>query len=304
MAFLDELSKKINGVTASAAQKTKEMSEISRLNSAMNEEEAKINNAYFQIGRLYCANHSEDYEEGFEIFINVVKESENKIKDIKAQIREIKGIVTCTKCGQDIPSNVAFCSFCGTPAPKAKAVTDPNSVICPGCRATVAGGMRFCTNCGYQLAELQVRSENPEPVPVPEKEIQQHRTPQDEAAPVSMDIDIADIIPFLDGKTGAEFADFKHMAEATCQMVTDSIDAYVNGDLDLAKSVATHDDIVDDAFSRMKNTLIKMISENNADGEYAVDLLMIAKYFERIGDHAVNIAEWVGFSVSGIHKGE
>ena len=116
--------------------------------------------------------------------------------------------------------------------------------------------------------------------------------------------DIAEIIPFLDGRTGAEFEDFKAMAEATCKMVTDSIDAYVKQDLELAKSVATHDDIVDNAFSRMKNILIKMISENNADGEYAVDLLMIAKYFERIGDHAVNIAEWVEFSVTGVHKGE
>ena len=116
--------------------------------------------------------------------------------------------------------------------------------------------------------------------------------------------DIAEIIPFLNGKTGAEFSDFKPMAEATCKMVTDSIDAYVNGDVALANSVAEHDDIVDDAFDRMKNILIKMISENKADGEYAVDLLMIAKYFERIGDHAVNIAEWVKFSVTGIHKGE
>ena len=116
--------------------------------------------------------------------------------------------------------------------------------------------------------------------------------------------DIAEIIPFLHGRTGAEFEDFKAMAEATCKMVTDSIDAYVNGDLVLAKSVAVHDDIVDEAFSRMKNTLIKKISENNADGEYAIDLLMIAKYFERIGDHAVNIAEWVEFSVTGVHKGE
>ena len=116
--------------------------------------------------------------------------------------------------------------------------------------------------------------------------------------------DIAEIIPFLDGKTGAEFADFKPMAEATCKMVTDSIDAYVKQDVDLAKAVAKHDDIVDDAFVRMKDMLIKVISENKADGEYAVDLLMIAKYFERIGDHAVNIAEWVEFSVTGIHKGE
>ena len=116
--------------------------------------------------------------------------------------------------------------------------------------------------------------------------------------------DIAEIIPFLDGRTGAEFADFKPMAEATCKMVTDSIDAYVKQDLELAKAVSEHDDIVDEAFARMKDMLIKMISENNEDGEYAVDLLMIAKYFERIGDHATNIAEWVEFSVTGIHKGE
>ena len=116
--------------------------------------------------------------------------------------------------------------------------------------------------------------------------------------------DIAEIIPFLNGKTGAEFDDFKLMAEATCKMVTDSIDAYVRQDVKLAKSVLERDDIVDDAFKKMKDTLIKMITDNNADGEYAIDLLMIAKYFERIGDHATNIAEWVEFSVTGVHKGE
>ena len=116
--------------------------------------------------------------------------------------------------------------------------------------------------------------------------------------------DIAEIIPFLKGRCGAEFADFKPMAEATCKMITDSIDAYVKGDLELAKAVSDHDDIVDEEFSKMKDTLIKVISENHADGEYAIDLLMIAKYFERIGDHATNIAEWVEFSVTGVHKGE
>ena len=115
--------------------------------------------------------------------------------------------------------------------------------------------------------------------------------------------DIADIIPVLNGRTGAEFVDLKLMAEATCKMVTDSIDAYVRQDVKLARIVLEHDDIVDDAFRKMKDTLIKMITDNNADGEYAVDLLMIAKYFERIGDHATNIAEWVEFSVTGIHKG-
>ena len=115
--------------------------------------------------------------------------------------------------------------------------------------------------------------------------------------------DIAEIIAFLDGRTGEECHDIRLMAEATITMVTDSIDAYVKQDLTLAKSVSDRDDVVDDAFDRVKQTLITMIAENTADGEYALDLLMIAKYFERIGDHAVNIAEWVEFSMTGVHKG-
>ena len=114
--------------------------------------------------------------------------------------------------------------------------------------------------------------------------------------------DIAEIITTLGGRTGAECADIRVMAEATIKMVTDSVDAYVRQDLPLAQSVDEYDDVVDDAFCRVKNTLIAMIAQNTAEGEYALDLLMIAKYFERIGDHAVNIAEWVQFSVTGEHK--
>ena len=114
--------------------------------------------------------------------------------------------------------------------------------------------------------------------------------------------DIAEIITTLGGRTGAECADIRVMAEATIKMVTDSVDAYVRQDLPLAQAVEAYDDVVDDAFCRVKNTLIAMIAQNTAEGEYALDLLMIAKYFERIGDHAVNIAEWVEFSVTGEHK--
>lgn len=116
--------------------------------------------------------------------------------------------------------------------------------------------------------------------------------------------DIAEIITYLQGRTGEECHGIRKMAEATIKMVTDSIDAYVKQDLALAKAVSEYDDIVDTCFDGVKSTLIQMISENTEDGEYAVDLLMIAKYFERIGDHAVNIAEWVEFSVTGVHKGE
>ncbi|MDO5123373.1 MAG: phosphate signaling complex protein PhoU [Eubacteriales bacterium] len=115
--------------------------------------------------------------------------------------------------------------------------------------------------------------------------------------------DIAEIIPLLQGRTGKELADFKPMAEATSKMVTDSIEAFVKRDLELAKSVSKQDDIVDNCFVNVRAKLIDMITDTNTDGEYAVDILMIAKYFERIGDHAVNIAEWVAFSVTGVHKG-
>jgi len=116
--------------------------------------------------------------------------------------------------------------------------------------------------------------------------------------------DIAEIIPFLNGKTGVEFEYIRLMAEATIKMVTESIDAFVRQNLTIAQAAINHDDVVDDYFLKVKSSLIKMIAETPESGEYALDLLMIAKYFERIGDHAVNIAEWVVFSVTGTHKGD
>ena len=92
------------------------------------------------------------------------------------------------------------------------------------------------------------------------------------------------------------------MAKAAQAMVTEAVDAYVKQDLALAKKVMAHDDVVDDYFCRVKKGIIAIIAENPNEGEYALDLLMIAKYFERIGDHCTNIAEWVVFSVTGEHK--
>lgn len=115
--------------------------------------------------------------------------------------------------------------------------------------------------------------------------------------------DISEIITYLNGRTGTECEFITLMADATIKMVTESVDAYVNQDIELANAVIAHDDVVDSYFDSVKNSLIHMIAENPKDGEYAIDLLMISKYLERIGDHAVNIAEWVVFSVTGVHKG-
>ena len=91
------------------------------------------------------------------------------------------------------------------------------------------------------------------------------------------------------------------MAQTAAKMVTDSIDAFVKKDLDLAKAVIECDDVVDNLFDTIKNDLIELIQADRANGEQAIDLIMIAKYFERIGDHATNIAEWVVFSITGRH---
>ena len=116
--------------------------------------------------------------------------------------------------------------------------------------------------------------------------------------------DISEIVITLDGRYAENSALLKGMVESAIQMVTESVDAYVKRDTALAHKVIEMDDIVDDYFDQVKAELISKIAGEPADGEYALDLLMIAKYLERIGDHAVNIDEWVIFSVTGKHGEE
>lgn len=114
--------------------------------------------------------------------------------------------------------------------------------------------------------------------------------------------DIAEIVKFLNGRTAENTGDLRDMARAAIRMVTESVDAYVRRDTALAEKVIADDDTVDACFLRIKTQLIARIAKAPEDGEYALDLLMIAKYLERIGDHATNIAEWVIFSVTGVHE--
>ena len=114
--------------------------------------------------------------------------------------------------------------------------------------------------------------------------------------------DIAEIVTFLAGRGPEDSELMREMARATIKMVTDSVDAFVKRDILLAEQVVRDDDTVDAYFDQVKHKLIEKIAAEPSDGEYALDLLMIAKYFERIGDHATNIAEWVIFSATGVHK--
>ena len=114
--------------------------------------------------------------------------------------------------------------------------------------------------------------------------------------------DIAEIVISIGNHTMDGLEIIEQMARETVRMVTNSVDAFVKKDVELAQEVIRRDDIVDSYFLKVKYDIIKLISENSADGGFALDLLMISKYFERIGDHATNIAEWVIYSVTGMHK--
>ena len=113
--------------------------------------------------------------------------------------------------------------------------------------------------------------------------------------------DIAEIAEYAYGSGMESETHIADMARATIQMVTDSIDSFVKKDIDLAHTVIRHDNIVDDLFDKVKDELISAIEQKSANAGALIDLLMIAKYFERIGDHAENIAEWVIYSITGKH---
>lgn len=115
--------------------------------------------------------------------------------------------------------------------------------------------------------------------------------------------DIAEIIRLANIRATEDMQIIQDMSIAVIKMVTDSIDAFVKKDGQMARAVIDYDDVVDDFFNQVKKILADLFSQPEADGEYAIDLLMIAKYFERIGDHAVNVAKWVLFSLTGKKEG-
>ena len=113
--------------------------------------------------------------------------------------------------------------------------------------------------------------------------------------------DIAELTRFVQVPEGTGAPHIADMARAVIAMVTDSVDSFVKRDLDLARAVCKADDKVDALFQQVKEELIALISADAANGEQGLELMMVAKYLERIGDHATNVAEWVEYSITGVH---
>ncbi|HIQ95060.1 MAG TPA: phosphate signaling complex protein PhoU [Candidatus Limivivens merdigallinarum] len=114
--------------------------------------------------------------------------------------------------------------------------------------------------------------------------------------------DIAEMAAYLSDTESSSMVHLDSMGKATIKMVTNSVEAFVQSDRQLAEKVIDADDEVDRLFDTVKNELMDLIYNKGIDARAALDLLMTAKYFERIGDHAVNIAEWVVYSITGVHK--
>ena len=112
-------------------------------------------------------------------------------------------------------------------------------------------------------------------------------------------LDIVEMAGYVRGKEASGKVHLSSMAAATTKMVNDSISAFVNKDLEKARYVIGYDDIVDDFFDKIKSELIELLAKEDKNGEVFIDILMIAKYLERIGDHATNIAESVEFYLTG-----
>ena len=114
--------------------------------------------------------------------------------------------------------------------------------------------------------------------------------------------DISQITVFMQGRS-LPIPHIEAMARRSAEMVTCSIDSFVRRDLEKARSVYRMDDAVDDLFIEIKQEIVRLL-KNNEDGELCLDYLMIAKYLERIGDHAVNVAEWVDYAITGSHDAD
>lgn len=189
MAFFDDLGKKISQAGQSAVQKTKDITDTAKLNSAISEEEKKINNAYIQLGQQYMTLYGNNPEPAFAELVNIVNTAKASIEDYKKQISDIKKVTRCVNCGAEVSNSASFCNSCGAPVPKAaNNVSGDASVQCAVCGQMMTKGMKFCTSCGSKMPEAPVAPVVPETPVAPV-------VPETPVAPVVPETPVAPVVP-------------------------------------------------------------------------------------------------------------
>lgn len=180
MAFLDNIGRKMSEAGQKVRQKTGELSDTSRLNAQISEEERRISAAYQEIGKLYMSLHHSDPEPELRELVASVVRSEQTIRSCREQILRIRRVRTCSRCGAEIAVGNAFCPQCGNPIPREEPVSNLNRKVCASCGTVMSPDMRFCTKCGRPLTP-------PVPVPTPESapEMPEEPAPVELSEPVS-----------------------------------------------------------------------------------------------------------------------
>lgn len=166
-SIFDDIGKKITQTGQSAVQKTKDITDIARINSLIYEEEKKVQNLYLQLGKLYATVHANYYESDFTGMMTSLHEAEASIRQYKQQISDIKGLTHCEICGSEVAKSALFCNVCGSQMPKTDANDFSDTVKCSNCGQTVSKNMRFCTSCGTPIVSAASSESDSQPeVPV------------------------------------------------------------------------------------------------------------------------------------------
>jgi hypothetical protein len=157
MGFLDNFGKKVADAGQKTMQKTKEMSDIVRINSMITQSENKIKDVYYQIGKLYVSIHQNDCEEEFLEMVSTVVELEQNVRECREQIQELKGIRHCEICGAQMPKDSTFCSSCGSSVFESEEKISTNDYKkCPNCGNNVENGISFCVFCGKPISQASI----------------------------------------------------------------------------------------------------------------------------------------------------
>lgn len=161
MAFFDNISKKISDAGQVTIQKTKTLADVAKFSSMISDEERKMNNTYMQIGKEYVQKYGEEPAEEFKELVDLLKESESKIKEYQENIKVLKGVTNCPECGAEVQNESLFCPKCGTKMPQVEVVAEEAEEteeavpkFCSKCGAAISAGSRFCVSCGNPVETI------------------------------------------------------------------------------------------------------------------------------------------------------
>lgn len=154
MALWNNIGRRVSVTTSKAMRQAQVLSETAKLNALISEEEKKINQIYFQLGKYYVENHREVHDEDLSEFFSMLFSHEENISRYRDQVQIIKGIIKCSNCGTQVNSSASFCSACGTAIPKLIEIeedSEEEELMCANCGSVIDEGMHFCTNCGHPI---------------------------------------------------------------------------------------------------------------------------------------------------------